>query len=515
MTVLATVVATMATRLRVPAPSLLVVAGIGVGLLPGVPAVSVSPELVSLVVLPPLIYAASIDVAVPELRAVLRPVVVLAVGLVLVSAFAVAVVVRHLVPEVPFAAALVLGAVLASTDPVAVSALARRLQLPPRLLTLVQSESLFNDATSLVLFRVAVSVALAGASGGPGPLGIAGQFVLLGGGGALIGLAVGVAVAYLRRRTEDAVLETLIALITPYAAFVLAELAHASGVTAVVAAGLWLGSRGVRLTSGTVRLQVETVYSVLVFLLESVVFAVIGLQLPGLVRALPDAGFVRVALAVTGVLLLTRILFLIPFGLVRAEPGDRRPWPSLAVVWWAGARGVVPLAAALSIPETTAAGAPFPERDLLLVLATSCIVLTLVVQGFTLQPLVRRLGVTDDPARTAAEEALARHAAAVAARDRLRELLHAEAVPPAVADGMLRTLEQRVERAARQLRPAAAPDRRRADPDARLGRDLRRDLLAVETAELLRLRDSGRISEDVRRRVQRTIDRAEAGLAED
>ena len=533
---LAAVVATVAARLRAPAPSLLVLAGLIVGLLPGVPSVEVSPEIVGLVVLPPLLYAAATDVALPELRAVLRPVLALAVGLVAVTAAAVAVVVHLLVPRIPLAAGFVLGAVLASTDPVAVSALARRLRLPPRLLALVQGESLLNDATSLVLFRVAVGVTVA--AGSVQPVEVAAQFVWLGGGGALVGLVIAVLVEQLRRRTEDAVLETVIALVTPYASFVAAEELGASGVTAVVVAGLWLGGRGVRLSSGPVRLQVENVYAVVVFVLESVVFALIGLQLPALVRNLPagERGFVWVALAVTGVLLVTRAAFLYPVarlpGLIRSAGRRRRPepsaeqasWQGIAVAWWAGTRGVVPLAAALSIPLAVDGGAPFPERDLLLVLATSCIILTLLVQGFTLQPLVRRLGVTDDPARAEREEAVARHAVAAAARARLAELLDLGAAPRAVADRLLRALEQQVERSRvrlDRLRPAedGPPRLPAADVDqasaGRVYRELRRDLLAVETAELVRLRDSGAISEDVRRRVQRALDLEEAGLADE
>jgi len=502
-------VATVADRLRAPAPALLVLAGLLVGLLPGVPPIEVSPDVVSLVVLPPLIYAAATELALPELRKVLRPVLVLAVGLVALTAFAVAGVVWALVPQVPFPAALVLGAVLASTDPVAVSALARRLGLPPRLLALVQGESLFNDATSLVLFRVAVAGSVA-AAGSVRPIGVVGQFVWLAGGGVLIGVAIGVVAAWLRRRTEDAVLEMLIALLTPYAAFVLAEVAHSSGVTAVVICGLWLGARSVRLSSGPVRLQVATVYAVVVFVLESVVFAVIGLEFPGLVEGLPDLSWLPVTMAVAGTLLLTRILFVAPSAIVRRE------WRGVAVVWWAGARGVVPLAAALSIPLTVSDGGPFPDRDLLIVLATGCIILTLVVQGLTLEPLARRLGVRDDPARAAREEAFARHAVAVAERSRLQELLELEAAPPAVSERLLRALDAQVARTQQAANPAPDPPAPASTAEAgAVYRELRRDLLATGTAELVRLRDAGLISEDVRRRVQRAVDLEEASLAGD
>ena len=509
MVALAAVVATVADRLRAPAPALLVLAGLLVGLLPGVPPIEVSPDVVSLVVLPPLIYAAATELALPELRKVLRPVLVLAVGLVALTAFAVAGVVWALVPQVPFPAALVLGAVLASTDPVAVSALARRLGLPPRLLALVQGESLFNDATSLVLFRVAVAGSVA-AAGSVRPIGVVGQFAWLAGGGVLIGVAIGVVAAWLRRRTEDAVLEMLIALLTPYLTFVLAEVAHSSGVTAVVICGLWLGARSVRLSSGPVRLQVGTVYAVVVFVLESVVFAVIGLEFPGLVEGLPDLSWLPVTIAVAGTLLLTRILFVAPSAIVRRE------WRGLAVVWWAGARGVVPLAAALSIPLTVSDGGPFPDRDLLIVLATGCIILTLVVQGLTLEPLARRLGVRDDPARAAREEAFARHAVAVAERSRLQELLELEAAPPAVSERLLRALDAQVARTQQAANPAPHPPSPASTAEAgAVYRELRRDLLATGTAELVRLRDAGLISEDVRRRVQRAVDLEEASLAGD
>ncbi len=268
------------------------------------------------------------------------------------------------------------------------------------------------------------------------------------------------------------------------------------------------------------------------------VFAVIGLQFPGLVRHLPaeDPGFVWVALALTGVLLLTRIAFVFPVAYlprlvgsaVRAgrgrQPVEWPPWQAIAVVWWAGTRGVVPLAAALSIPLAVAGGRPFPERDLLLVLATSCIILTLVVQGFTLRPLVRRLGVSDDPARAEREEAVARHAVAAAARARLQELLDLRGTPPAVADRLLAALDQQVERSRQRLERTARTDGSVRDPPdpaggplsaGRVYRDLRRDLLAVQTAELLRLRDAGTISEHVRRQVQRSVDLEEAGLTDE
>jgi NhaP-type Na+/H+ or K+/H+ antiporter len=244
--VLGTVVAAFAGRLRVPAPSLLVIGGLAVGLLPGFPPVHVPPDAVSLVVLPPLLYAASEELPWRDLRAVWRPVAVLAVGLVLASAAAVAAV-AWAVAAVPVSLAFVLGAVLASTDPVAVSALGRRLSLPPQVQALVQAESLFNDATSLVLFQIAVSLAVAGTARTSAAGGVllhgAGQFAVLAAGGAATGGVIAAGIIPVRRRVTDPVLETVLALITPYAAWVLGEVLHVSPVMAVIVAG-WPSAGG-------------------------------------------------------------------------------------------------------------------------------------------------------------------------------------------------------------------------------------------------------------------------------
>jgi len=403
--VLGTVVAAFAGRLSIPAPSLLVIAGLVVGLVPGVPAVHVPPDVVSLVVLPPLLYAASEELPWRDLLAVWRPVLVLAVGLVLASAAAVGAV-AGAVAGLPASLAFVLGAVLASTDPVAVSALARRLSLPPRVQALVQAESLFNDATSLVLFQIAVSFAVAGTAGaGLASLLLhgAGQFVLLAAGGAAAGAVLGAGVVQLRRRVSDPVLDTVIALVTPYAAYVLGSGVHVSAVMAVIVTGLVTGARQPRITTAQIRLQLHSVYQTVIFGLETVVFSLIGLQLPALIRNLGQAGtWPAAALAVAATLIAVRVVWVFPLSAVtQRRRGIQRPsWPVPAVISWAGTRGVVPLAATLSIPLTTADGTPLPKRDLVLVIATAVIVISLVVQGLTLEPLVRLAGVTQasDPA---------------------------------------------------------------------------------------------------------------------
>jgi Na+/H+ antiporter len=505
--VLATVVATFAQRLRVPAPSLLVVAGIVAGLLPGVPDFRVSPDIVSLVVLPPLLFAAGEELPWRDLRAVWRPVGVLAFGLVMASAAAVAAVASAVTP-LPLGMAFILGAVLASTDPVAVTALGRRLSLPPRVQALVQAESLFNDATSLLLFRVAVLVGISAGTVSWGHTAI--EFGRLLGGGLLVGVLVAAGAYAIRRRTEDPVLETVLSLVTPYGAYVLAEAIGGSGVTAVVVAAVILGTQAHRLTTARIRLQLGAVSATVVFLLESVVFGLIGLQLPELVRELSEAPawpLQAVLIAVT--LLLVRVLWVFPLSAVQQRRrGRRRPtWEVPAVVSWAGARGVVPLAAALSIPLTTTQA---EYRDLVQLLTTAVIVITLVVQGFTLAPLVRRTGIAVTTEDVRREQVSARVRLARAGLTHLEELAESEAAPGFLVEQLRDSWQARMDRIAE-----GEPDEATSAPVAESYRRLRRDLLAIEGAELNRLFEAGEISDHTRRRIQRTLDLEHAGLGDE
>ncbi|MEN3303986.1 MAG: monovalent cation/hydrogen antiporter [Micromonosporaceae bacterium] len=496
--VLATAVATSARRLRVPAPSLLVLAGLLVAFVPGVPTIQVAPDVVSVVVLPPLLYAAGQDLSWRELRPIWRPVTVLAVGLVIASAAAVSLVASVVTP-LPASMAFVLGAVLASTDPVAVTALGRRLALPARLQALIQAESLFNDATSLVLVRVAVAAAIAGGTVSWSH-GLA-QFLLLAGGGALGGAAIAGGVALIRRRTEDPVLETVIALVTPYACYVGAEALHVSGITAVVVASVILAGQVTRLSNAEIRLQVHAVYDTVVFLLESVVFSLIGLQLPALIRAAGrhEWTWIPQAAAITATLLAVRAVWVFPLWLAVPTRRGRPSWKVPAVVSWAGARGVLPLAAALSIPLTAGDGAGSTARNLVLLLTTAVIVTTLVVQGFTLGPLVRRSGIAVPADHTHTEAGIARAAMSRAALRHLDEVASLDAAPEVVVAQLRQIVRSR--------RGGATGDA--AEPTLR---QLRRDLIAVEAAELTRLYEDGTIGADTRRHLQRRLDLEETSL---
>jgi len=494
--VVATVVATFAQRWRVPAPSLLVVAGVLVGLLPHASKIQATPDVISFVVLPPLLFASGEELSWPELRRVWRPVVVLSVGLVLASAGAVGAV-AGLVTPLPLSMAFLLGAVLASTDPVAVTALGRRLALPPRMQVLVQAESLFNDATSFILFRIAVAAAVAGGSLTVG--GTASQFGLLAGGGLLAGVLVAAGVAVVRRRTEDPVVETVITLVTPYGAYVFAEGFHASGVTAVVTASVLLGILAPRLSAPATRLHVAAVQTTVVFVLESVVFGLIGLALPDLIRRLSVAGqpWLIPSLVITATLLLARIAWVFPLVAFRRwrQEKSRVSWRVPAVLSWAGARGVVPLAAALSIPLTDAAGAPTPFRDLVQVIATAVIVTSLVLQGFTLAPLVRWTGLAIAPDDERAELTRVRRQLAETGLEYVQEQIDREAVTPVVAERVQRSLQTRLDLA----QEAAGP----VETDYR---DLRRAVVLAQRAELERLHEQGAASESTRRKIERQLD---------
>ncbi|MGW0882488.1 Na+/H+ antiporter [Streptomyces sp. NPDC002671] len=513
--VVATAVASGARRWSLPAPSLLVVVGLVVGLMPWVPEVRLPPHVINVLVLPPLLYASAGEISVRDLRTVWRPVTGLVFGLVLASAITVGYVARAITP-LTAATAFILGSVLASTDPVAVTALGRRLSLPPRVQAMVQAESLFNDATSLVLYKVAVATAVSGSAiSVPGTVE---EFLILAGGGALIGAAVAAVVTLIHRRTDDPMLETVIALVAPYASYVIAEQSHTSGVTAVIVAGVVLGSTGHKLSNAPVRLQVHAVYDTLTFLLESVVFALIGLELPWAVRHLArdEHGWPLWVPVIAFTLLAIRLLWIFPLSALihhRHMEGDNRlSWRVPAVLSWAGTRGVMPLAAALSIPLVTHTGAPLPHRALVLTLTTGTVALTLIFQGFTLAPVVRRSGIALEPEHTAREEARTRRHIANAALDELKLLgdLDQLADLGTAAEAALIQARRHLEARIHQVE-----DAHYSDPDARPAdayREIRRTLIAIEVAELQRLYEANKISNATRRRIQHELDLEEASL---
>lgn len=412
----------LAGRIRMPAPILLVIVGVAVSFVPGMPVVQVDPELILTVLIPPLLYAAATESSVVAIRSLLRSIFQLAVGMVLVTAFAVATVVYLLIPGIPFAAGLALGAIVAPPDAVAAVAVARRAGLPRRVVTVLEGESLFNDATSLVLLRVAlVGVAVGSMSWGEAVVEFAWATV----GGLLIGGAVGWVLSWGRRLSGSALATTAVSLVAPFVAYLLGERAEASGVLAVVTTGLVLGFRAPYDLAPDVRLTLRATWSTIQYVLEGTVFALIGLQLWAIVTA-PDIGR-RPVLLISGAVLLTVILirpvwiFLLNgIGRLFRRSGAIGDWRPLAAVSWAGMRGVVSLAAAQTLPLDT------PYRPLLLTCTIVVILGTLVVQGLSLPRVISWLHFPGDPAAEIDAERMA-------ARDEANKAI-AEAVERDIAD---------------------------------------------------------------------------------
>ena len=505
--------AALARRLGIVAPLLLLVAGLGLSFVPRIPAIHLEPDLVLIGILPPLLYVAALQTSIPAFKNALRPILLLAVVLVVLSAFAVAIVVHLLLPAVPFAACVALGAIVAPPDAVSATAIARRIGLPRRVVTILEGESLLNDATALVLVRVS-TIAL---SAGVGFSDVAGQVVLKAGGGLAIGAVAALGAAWLHRKITDPLLEDAVSLLTPFVVVIVAEELQTSSIVAVVVTGLYLGHRIPYLLSPTSRLQMDAVWRLLTFLLEGVVFLLVGLQLRDLVDGLGSD--LATAIRVTGLVLLTliavRFIWMYPATyLARLVPRirnrEQRPPPTVpTVIAWAGMRGVVTLAAALTLPVPGAvvSGRQVPEypRDLFIFVAFAVIVLTLLLQGTTLPALARRLGVRED---TSAEDALAeagvQHAASRAALQRLEET--ADGAPASVVDRLRAIADSRANNAWERL---GSQDQE--TPSAAYGR-LRREMIGAERHVFKVARNEGRIPEEVLTRAQRELDLEEAQL---
>ncbi|MCP2166182.1 Na+/H+ antiporter [Goodfellowiella coeruleoviolacea] len=508
-----------------PAPLLLVAVGVAVSFVPGVPRIELDPELLLTVVLPPLLYSAALDSSYLSFRASVRPILSLGVGLVLVTAFAVALVASLLMPTLPFAAALVLGAVVAPPDAVSAAAIGRKLNLPRRLMTVLSGESLVNDATALTLYRVGITaVVSAGSSFGLGLRVFALATVV----GVVVGLVIGLVVHAVRVRLSDPTMESVLGLVVPFSAYLLAEELSGSGVLAVVAAGLYLGHHSPK-AGFSMRLQEQSVWNATDLLLEALVFGLIGLQTRWVIERLPEFGeptwqLLLVAGAVLVTVIAVRALWvhlarLLPVRMLSSESDARHwPWGSVGVLSWAGMRGVVTLAAATGIPFETESGAPFPARGPIQFFAVVVTIGTLLLQGTTLPWLIRVLHVADphEAERDQRAEVAARRATAKAALARLDQVLakHSAHVPEQAAKHIAAQLHELVE-----LNARAAVDRLELDPDDpkrrkhRAFRRMRQELLAAQRAALIDERDSGRLDDEVMRKVLHELDLTEAAVS--
>lgn len=504
----------IAPRLRIPYPILLVLGGLALGFVPGIPTIELPPEIVLVGVLPPLLYSAAFFTSLRDLRANARPIVLLAVGLVGFTTVAVAVV-AHEVAGLAWAPAFVLGAIVSPTDPIAATTIAERLGIPRRLVTVMEGESLVNDGTALVAYRFAVAAVVTGhfsATDAAGSL----VWSLVGGVG--IGLAVGWVIRQIRKRIDNPPVEITIALMTGYFAYIPAELAGASAVLAVVTAGVYIGWHTPELTTVQTRLQGDAVWEILTFLLNALLFGMVGLQLPAILDALsgrPVGTLLGYAAAIAGTVMVVRLVWMYPAAYIprwlstRIRARDPYPpwrWPLL--LGWAGMRGAVSLAAALALPLQTDAGSPFPDRELIIFLTFAVIFGTLVIQGLSLPLVIRVLGLEDDRILER-EETKARIHAADAALARIEQLAGEDWVRDDTAERLRGLYQFRRGRFASRY---TGDDDGGAEERSRAYQQLLRELLEAERDAVVALRSEGRINDEAMRRVLRDLDLEEARL---
>jgi CPA1 family monovalent cation:H+ antiporter len=507
-----------ATRLRVPYPIFLVVGGLALSFIPNLPRATLAPDIVFLLFLPPILYHAALMTSWRDFKANRRPIALLAFGLVLFTTAVVAAA-AHYWAGMSWAAGFVLGAIVSPPDAVAATAIMSRMRIPKRLITILEGESLVNDATALVAYRLAVAALVAGgrfsASRG------AWQFLYVAIGGVAVGLTVGVVVAWVRKRLTDDGIEGIVSLLTPYIAYLPAEHLGVSGVLSAVAVGIYMSRRLPTITASHTRLKLYAVWDTFIFLLNGLVFILIGLQLPDVLERIRD-GSVRHAIAdgllIGGIVIALRILWVFPATYV-----PRRLFKSLAaqdaappagavfVIAWTGLRGIVSLAAALALPVTLSDRVtPFPHRDHIIFITFVVILVTLVVQGLTLPMILRWLKLADDGVEER-EETRARYEGVHAAISRLDALvLLGEARPEAVA-----RVRADLERQARWLSShLGGRDSAAADVEMVCETEIQaeREALAAQQRMILKLRDDGAIGDEVLRRIQSELDHEESRL---
>ena len=503
----ATVLAVIARRLAIPYPVLLVVGGLGLGFIPELPVIALEPDVVFLLFLPPILFGAGYFTSIRDLKANLRPIGLLAVGLVLFTMAAVAVVAYLLIPGLGWAAAFTLGAIVAPPDAVAATAVFQRLGVPRRMVTILEGESLLNDATALVAYRFAV---LAVGTGAFSLAEAGGSFVLTTIGGILFGLVVGVAVAWLVRRIDDPVFSVVVTFLAPVVAYLPAEeYLHVSGVLATVVAGIWVGRHAPRGLSSGVRISGVASWQILLFLVNGAVFILIGLSLPQALNRLAGRSateLIGLAAAIAVTVIVARIVWVFPATYLprrirRIREREQDPHPparNVLIVAWAGMRGVVSLAAALALP------AGFPERDLLIFLTFAVILATLVGQGLTLPILIHKLDIDDGAGLAGQEQAYARYTAADAATARLDELALEWPGHQELIDTLRAQYTHRTRHAEHRQ------DRAEKDDDAEQEllehRQIRLGVLNAEREALINLRERGAISDEAFRQVERDLD---------
>ena len=507
--VVAAGLAVVAERLKLPYPIVLVVGGLGLAFVPGLPRVDLAPDLVLLLFLPPLLFAAAWFTSWRDFAANGRAIALLAVGLVVATTTAVAWVAHALIPGMSWAVAFVLGAIVSPPDAVAATAVTRRLKVPRRIVTIIEGESLVNDATGLVAYKFAL---VAVATGSFSPTAAAGQFVLVALGGVAVGFAVAWFIAQLHRRLENFELETVITLLTPYAAYIPAEHIGVSGVLATVTAGGYLGWHNPELLSALSRFRGRGVWSVLLLLFNGLVFILIGLDLASIREIISGVSFTDLlawSAAVSAMAIAVRMIY-VPVGVYLPRLINPRLCvvenPSLknvTLIGWTGMRGIVSLALALALPLTVPSGAPFPHRATIVVLSFAVIFVTLLLQGLTLPLVIRALKLEPDDADLREERDVMLRASEAAVK-RLDEIDRTSIIHPQLMARVRLPYQQRLERLTEQTRED--PECRLTEGEEAAFHKLRGEALAAERKTAVTLRNEGRISEEVLHRVQEALD---------
>ncbi len=502
-----------ARRLRVPYPVMLVAGGALLGFVPELPALPLDPDLVLAVFLPPVLYSAALATSWRDFKRWAASIAALATGLVLATTVCVGLLVHWLIPSLPLAAAFAFGAIVSPPDAVAATAILGRMRIPRRLITVLEGESLVNDASGLLLYKFAVAAAVTGAFSW---LDAAGDFVWIGGAGVALGLALGYLYVWLQRPLRDPLVEVLLSLTLPYVAYLAAEKLGVSGVLAVVAAGLLRARFAPQMVSPETRLLTMTLWSVIVFLFNALIFIIIGLHLGPLLESITQHSAWQIAgyaAATTAVAVAVRLAWVFPGSAIgrtltrRWQPTDPPPdWREKLLTGWCGMRGLVSLVAALALPHAVASGAPFPERHLIIVLVFTFVATTLLLQGLTLAPLARWLHSRDDAAGGRAE-AEARSAMAHAALAEVNRQAAGGGYPEEYV-AFLRNLYST------RLNLYTPLERLGAEPE-RLERitALRVAAVQAERRQLLELWRSNRIGDGLLRRLQAELDLEQARLA--
>ena len=507
-----TALAQVTDRIKVPYPILLVLVGIGIGFVPGLPTISLHPDIVFFIFLPPILYAAAWNTSWPEFKAYKRPITLLAIGCVIFTTCAVAFVAHTFVPALDWPEAFVLGAIISPPDAIAATASTQGLRIPKRVITILEGESLVNDATGLIAYRYAI-VAVASGVFNIWQAGF--QFIIVATGGILLGLALGTVVKWIHKITPDnPTTDTTLTFITPYIVYLLAESIHLSGVLAVVTCGLLLSWNSSEIFSQQTRLQAYGSWNTVIFILNGIVFILIGLQLPVVMENIHDHYFptlLRYGAIVSIAVILGRIIWVFPGAYIprwlSKKVREREPDIDLrlvAIIAWAGMRGVVSLAAALAIPLMMEGSKPFPNRNLIIFLTFCVIFSTLVIQGLTLRPLIKLLGIDDDNSQQEHE-----HQARLKIASSVIEHIE-ENYSLTLSDEVLNQIKTKYEIRMQRIRK----DQQQKLNDEQINQfhKIQQELLDKERKLIITLRKDGSISDEVLRKLEYELDLEETRL---